>query len=169
MKKIIFGFVMFLASFTLNQAQLKIGYVDSAAIMDTLTEAQDAQIRLDAMIQEWQDELTKMENEWKEIYNDYEKRKLILSEKKRAEIEKQLVDLEKSTTTFRQQKFGVSGELFRKQEELMKPIQNKVFNAIKTVAEDENLDFVFDRSGDLIFLYAKDEYDITKLVLEKLK
>lgn len=152
-----------------TQAQLKIGYVDSEAIMDSLSEAQDAQEKLDGLIQEWQDELTKMENEWQTQYDDYEKRKLILSDKKRAEIEKQLVDLEVKITNLRQQKFGVSGELFVKQDELMKPVQNKVFNAIKDVAESEELDFVFDRSGDLIFLYAKDEYDITYLVLEKLK
>ena len=151
------------------QAQLKIGYVDSEAVMDSLSEAQDAQSRLDAQIQEWQDELKGMENEWQEAYNDYENRKLILSDKKRAEFEKELFDKETKISQYRQQKFGVNGELFKKQDELMKPIQNKIFNVIKEVAEEEDLDFVFDRSGDMIFLYAKDEYDITKLVIEKLK
>lgn len=169
MTKYIFGLILLLIAFSSTQAQLKIGYVDSATILDSLTESQDAQLRLDAIILEWQEELTKLENEWKDNYEDYEKRKLILSDKKRAEIEKNLVELEKKISTFRQQKFGVGGELFRKQDELMKPIQNKVFNAIKSVSEEEDLDFVFDRSGDLIFLYAKDEYDITKLVLEKLR
>jgi outer membrane protein len=72
-------------------------------------------------------------------------------------------------TDYRQKKFGTNGELFQKQDELMKPVQNRVFTAIKEVAEKEDLDFVFDRSGDVIFLYAKDKYDITNLVLEKLK
>ena len=169
MIKNIFGIILFLIIVTPTHAQLKIGYVDSATILDSLTESQDAQLRLDAMIQEWQEELTKLENEWKDSYEDYERRKLVLSDKRRAEIEKSLVDMEKNISVYRQQKFGVGGELFRKQDELMKPIQNKVFNAIKSVSEDEDLDFVFDRSGDLIFLYAKDKYDITKLVLEKLR
>jgi outer membrane protein len=51
----------------------------------------------------------------------------------------------------------------------MKPVQNKVFTAIKDVAKDENLDFIFDRSGDVMLLFAKDEYDVTALVLDKLK
>jgi outer membrane protein len=51
----------------------------------------------------------------------------------------------------------------------MKPIQNKVFTAIQDVAKDEDLDFIFDRSGDVMLLFAKDEYDVTTLVLEKLK
>ena len=169
MKKNIFGLVLLLFLFKPAQAQLKIGYVDSATILDSLTESQDAQARLDAMIQEWQEELTKLENEWKDSYDDYDRRKLVLSDKRRAEIEKSLVDMENNISNYRQQKFGVGGELFQKQDELMKPIQNKVFNAIKSVSEDEDLDFVFDRSGDLTFLYAKDKYDITKLVLEKLR
>ncbi len=149
-------------------AQLKIGYVDSDTIMEQLPDAVDAQKKIDALIQEWQEELGKIEKEWEENYEDYEKRKLIMSDQKRLEIEKELISLEDQISNFRQKKFGVDGELFRKQEELMKPIQNKVFNAIQEVAEENELDFIFDRSGDIIFLYAKDEYDVTNLVLEKL-
>ena len=61
------------------------------------------------------------------------------------------------------------GELFQKQNELMKPIQNKVFTIIQQVATEEELDFVFDRSGDILFLYAKPEYDLTAKVIERLK
>ncbi len=77
--------------------------------------------------------------------------------------------LKKKLKNFRQSKFGVNGELFKKQDEFMKPIQNQVFTAIEEVAKENDLDFVFDRSGDLIFLYAKEEYDITTKVLSKLQ
>jgi len=150
-------------------AQLKIGYVDSDTIMKQLPEAQDNQTKLDALIKEWQDELNKMEKDWKDKFDDYEKRKLILSEQKRVEIEKELVQMEDAITKYRQDKFGVRGELFQKQEELIKPIQNRIFNAIEEVAIEEDLDFIFDRSGDIIFLFAKEEYDLTNKVLEKLK
>ena len=92
-----------------------------------------------------------------------------MSNQKRKETEKQLKAKGKEISDFRQKKFGVNGELFQKQEELMKPIQNMIFNAIEEVAKEKDLDFVFDKSGDLMFLYAKDKYDITPLVLEKLK
>ena len=69
----------------------------------------------------------------------------------------------------REKKFGHNGELFQKQDEIMKPVQNKVFNAITDIAKEEELDFVFDRSGDVLLLYAKEEYDITAKVLERLK
>ena len=168
MRSALFVFA-FLFMSTFNYAQLQIGYVDSDTIMKQLPDYQDTQQKLDALIQEWNEEVSKMDREWKSKYDDYEKRKLILSDIKRAEIEKELVTLEDNLAKYRKAKFGPSGELYKKQEELMKPIQNMVFNAIQEVAKEEDLDFVFDRSGDILFLYAKEEYDITNLVLEKLK
>jgi len=149
--------------------QLKIGYVDSDSIMDKFADAQDARQKLDAIIQEWQTELTKLENNWKSKYDDYEKRKLIMTDQTRAETESELIKLEQQIGDYREKKFGTNGELFQKQDEIMKPVQNKVFTAIKDVAKDENLDFIFDRSGDVMLLFAKDEYDVTALVLDKLK
>ena len=137
--------------------------------MDKFPDAQDARQKLDAIIQDWQTELAKIENNWKTKYDDYEKRKLIMSDQTRAEMESELIKLEQQLGDYRDKKFGTNGELFQKQDEIMKPIQNKVFTAIKDVAKDEDLDFIFDRSGDVMLLFAKDEYDVTALVLEKLK
>ena len=153
----------------LSFGQLKIGYVDSDTIMDKLPDAQDARQKLDALVQDWQTELTKLENDWKAKYDDYEKRKLIMTDQIRAELEAELVKLEKQISEYREKKFGTNGELFQKQDEIMKPVQNKVFTAIKEVALEEELDFVFDRSGDIMLLYAKEEHDLTSKVLEKLK
>lgn len=166
-KLIILSFLLFTAS--LSFAQLKIGYIDSDSIMDNLPDVQDSRQKLDILIQEWQTELTKMENEWKTKYDDYEKRKLIMTDQTRSETEATLVQLENQVAQFREKKFGTNGELFQKQDELMKPVQNKIFNALKEVAEQEDLDFVFDRSGDIMILYAKEKYDLTSKVLEKLK
>lgn len=167
MKKLTLLLLIFVSG--ISFAQLKIGYVDSDTIMKQYPDAQDAQKKLDAMIAEWKDELSKMDREFKQKLDDYEKRKLIMSEQKRADVEKELVKMEDDINKFRQDKFGATGELFKNQEEVMKPVQNKVFNVIQEVAAENELDFVFDRSGDILFLYAKPEYDITNLVLEKLK
>jgi len=169
MKKL--GLIIFLLiiSVTINFAQLKIGYVDSDTIMNEYSDATDAQKKLDALVAEWQGEIAKIEQDWKKKFDDYEKRKLIMSDQVRAQTEKELIELEKQISDLKQKKFGVNGELFSKQSEIMKPIQNKIFNIIQEVAKEEDLDFVFDRSGDILFLYAKDEYDITQKVLEKLK
>ena len=164
---IVFSIVMILQA--LSFAQLRIGYVDSDTIMDNFPDAQDANQKLDALVREWQDELNKLENNWKTKYDDYEKRKLIMTDQTRSEVETELVKLEQEIADYREKKFGTDGELFQKQDELMRPVQNKVFNAIQEVAEEEDLDFVFDRSGDIMLLYAKEEYDLTTQVLDRLK
>jgi outer membrane protein len=161
--------VVFLLCTGFSYSQLKIGYVDSDTIMDKLPDAQDARQKLDNVIKDWQTELSKLEAEWKSKYDDYDKRKLIMTDQTRAETEQELVKLEQGIAAYREKKFGTNGELFQKQDELMKPVQNKVFLAIQAVAENLGLDFVFDRSGDIMLLYAKTEYDITQKVLDKLK
>ena len=164
---VILGLLLVLSSATL--AQLKIGYVDSETIMKKLPDAQDAQRKLDDLISGWRTELIKMQSDLKNKQADFEKKKLIMSEKIKKEKNDELNKLSRSIDLFRNKKFGVRGELFQKQNELMKPIQNKVFTAIKDVAEEEDLDFVFDRTSAVTMLYAKEKYDITSLVLEKLK
>lgn len=164
---LIFSFIVCISSISL--AQLKIGYIDSDTVMDKLPDVQDARQKIDAFIQEWQAELKVLENKWKTKYDDYEKRKLIMTDQTRSETESELIKLENEIAQYRDKKFGTNGELFQKQDELMKPVQNKIFNAIKQVAEEENLDFVFDRSGDIMILFAKEQYDISQKVLDKLK
>jgi outer membrane protein len=168
MKKIIIISALLITS-SISIAQLKIGYIDSDSIMDNLPDVQDARQKLDASIQEWQTELNKLEVDWKAKYDDYEKRKLIMTDQTRAETEAALVQLETQIAQYREKKFGTNGELFQKQDELMKPVQNKIFVALKEIAEKEDYDYVFDRSGDIMILFAKEKYDLTAQVLEKLK
>jgi outer membrane protein len=168
MKKLIFiSILLFTSSFAL--AQLKIGYIDSDTIMDNLPDVQDSRQKLDALIQEWQAELNKLENDRNTKYNDYEKRKLIMTDQTRAETEAALMQLETQIAQYREKKFGTNGELFQKQDELMKPVQNKIFTVLKEIAQEDDYDFVFDRSGDIMILYAKEQYDLTSKVLDRLK
>ena len=166
---IIFFMSIILILPAINFAQLKIGYVDSNTILKELPDAQDAQKTIDALVQEWKDELQKMQKELDAKSADFEKRKLIMSDNKRLEVENEITKMKNDTNNYRQSKFGFQGELYTQQEEIMKPVQNKIFLAIESVAEDEELDYVFDRSGDILFLYANEDYDITSLVLELLK
>jgi len=170
MKKIFLSVLLYIIIFTgFSYSQLKIGYVDSKTILSKLPDAQDAQQKLDAIIKDWQSELRKMEDQMKAKQDDYDKRKLIMTEQTRSDLEDQIKKLDQQITEYRDKKFGTNGELFKEQEDLMKPVQNKVFTAIQDVAKDENLDFVFDRSNAMVLLFAKDKYDITPLVMDKLK
>jgi len=170
MKLIVISLFVYLPllSFVSN-AKLKIGYVDSDTIMDNFPDVQDARQKLDALIQEWQTEVRKLESDLKAKKDDYDKRKLIMTEQTSTEVMAEITKLEKEIADYRDKKFGANGELFQKQNELMKPVQNKVFTIIQQIATEEELDYVFDRSGDILFLYAKPEYDLTAKVIERLK
>lgn len=168
MKKILFVTAFLLFTITVP-AQLKIGYVDSDFIRKQLPDFQDVDKRMDTYVKEWNDEIAKLEKNWKDKYDDYDKRKLLLSDQKRVETEAELINLEKKFHDLQQSKYGPAGEFQKKQEELLKPVLDKVNKAVKKVAQENNFDFIFDRSGDILFIYAKEDYDVTNLVLEKLK
>ena len=108
-----------LLSFVSN-AQLKIGYVDSDTIMDNFPDVQDARQKLDALIQEWQTEVRKLESDLKAKQDDYDKRKLIMTEQTSIEAMADITKLQKEIADYRDKKFGANGELFQKQNELMK-------------------------------------------------
>ena len=150
-------------------AQQNIAYVDIAAIMKELPEAQEAQRMLDALVDKWQAELQEMEDEWQAKFNDYDKRKLILTEQGRAKAERDLQELDSRIMQYRDQKFGQDGELFQEEDKLMRPIQDLVFDQVKGLAQELGYDYVFDKSGGVMIIYAKDEYDLTKEAIERIK
>jgi outer membrane protein len=158
-----------LAGASSARAQAKIAWVNSQTIMDKLPEAQDAQRQLDNVVQQWQTDLTKMQTEWQKKFEEYDKKKLILTDQLRAQSEKELQDLDKKIADYRTKKFGQNGELFNKQNELMKPVQNKVFKVIQDVAKEDGYDYVFDKSGDILLLYSNDKYDLTAKVFERVQ
>lgn len=170
MKKIFFYLAFALLLFpVITLAQLKIGYVDSKTVLDKLPDAQDARQKLDLYIREWRNELSRMKGQLDSKKDEYERRKLIMTAQTKKDMEDEIAKLQQDIDEYRDKKFGTRGELYRKQDELMRPIQNKVYSVIKEVAQEEDLDFVFDRSSDVTLLFAKEQYDITPLVIEKLK
>lgn len=150
-------------------SQAKIGWISSQAIMDKLPEAQEAQRQLDALVADWQNELSMMQAEWKKKFDDYDKKKLILTDEGRAAAERELMELDRKIADFRTKKFGQNGELFQKQNDLMKPVQDKVFKAIQDIAKEEGYDYVLDKSGQVLLMYTNEKFDLTAKVLEKLK
>jgi len=150
-------------------SQQKIGYVDSKVILDNLQDAKDAQTNLDVAVNKWKAELQGLNDSLAITKDDFEKKKLILTEKVRQQKEEEIKTLEKRISDYRLQKFGESGEYFQKQNEFMKPVQDRVFKAIQDVAKEGDYDFVFDRSSQIMLLFMNDKYDLTQKVINKLK
>jgi outer membrane protein len=169
MRKILCAALLSIAAVIPATAQMKIGYLNSEAIMQQLPEAQDAQKQLDGITADWQTELTKMQSDLQHKFEEYDKKKLIMSDKRRSEVEKELQDMDRKMVDYRTAKFGTSGELFVKQNELMKPIQDKVFKAVKDVADEGGYDYVFDKSSTTLLMYSNEKNDLTAKVLAKLQ
>lgn len=145
-------------------SQTKVGYIDSKKIVDNMQEAKDAKQKLDNLVQEWQKQLTDLQDSLKRTRDDFEKKRLILSELLKQQYEKNIKDLETNVSNFKVQKFGEGGEYFQKQVEFMKPIQDRIFKAIETIAKKEDFDYIFDRNSDLLLLYVNEKYDVTAKV-----
>lgn len=150
-------------------AQQKMAYVDIAAIMKDLPEAQEAQRILDAQVDKWQQELQELEDEWQAKFNDYDKRKLILTDQGRARAEKELQELDARIMDYRDAKFGQDGELFKMEDQLMRPIQDLVFDQVKQLGIEKGYDYVFDKSGGVMIIYANEDHDLTKLAIDRIK
>ena len=142
--------------------------MDSESIMKQLPEAQDAQKKIDILIQNWKDEIADMEKDWKAKFDTYDKRKLIMSDQSRAQAEKELQDLDKRIMDYRTSKFGQNGELSKKQMEAVKPIQDKVYTAVEELASEGGYGIIFDKSGSLTMLYSNPKLDKSDEVLDKL-
>lgn len=153
----------------LVQAQTKIAHINSESIMQTLPEAIDAQKTLDALVAQWEAELQKMQADWKKKFDDFDKKKLILTDQVRADQEKELRELDQAITDFRNKKFGQNGELFQKQNEVMKPIQNKLFKILEEIAKEDGYDYIFDKSGEILLLYSNDKLDLTQKVITRMQ
>ncbi len=163
---VLFSLVLFAGA--LN-AQQKIGYVDSKVILETIQDAKDAQVNLDGFVNKWKVELQVINDSLLILKDDFDKKKLILTEKIKHQKEEEIKIQENKISDFKQQKFGENGEYFQKQTELMKPVQDRVFKAIQDVARDGGYDFVIDRSTQLMLLYMNDKYDLTQKVIKKLE
>jgi len=149
-------------------AQHKIAYVDSERIYNRYPEFSTAQQSLDRTAQQWEQDLQERQNELDEMFEEYQSRELLYTAETRQQKQNEIIDAEEELERLRSQYFGPEGQLFQQQEQVLRPIQEKVLIAIEQVAEADNYDYVFDRNGDFVFLYTNQSLDITDLVLEEL-
>ena len=171
MKSYIFGLAFLLLSINaFAQTPLKIGYVDSEVILTQFSEAIKAQGDLDALTNRWSTQLDSMTQSYQQSIADYQKQSETMNEAKKLEAQQKIVKMEQDIMEFRKTKFTQgTGEVYKKQEELFSPVKAKIYAAIQKVAKDENMQFVFDKSGDILLLYADSAFDITYKVLDNLK
>jgi len=145
----------------------KYAYVDTKYILDNIPEYQDAQDELDALSEKWQKEIEQGYAQVDEMYKKYKAEAVLLPEDIKRKREDEIVAKEKEMKDLQKKYFGPEGDLFQKREELVKPIQEKIYNAIETVATTRNFSFVFDKAGGMTLLWANPKFDISDDVLDE--
>ena len=157
-----------LLCFTSVMFAQKYCYVDTQYILDNITEYKAAQQQLDQLSVSWQKEIEAKYAFIDKLYKDFQAEQILLTDEMKKKRENEIVQKEKEVKEFQKQKFGYEGELFKKKQELVKPIQDKIYNAIKKMATDQSYAVVFDKSSDLIMLYANPKYDKSDEILNAL-
>lgn len=146
----------------------KIVYVDSEYIMENIPEYGDAQEELNAMSEKWQKEVKAVYDKVSEMYSKYQTEMLLLSEDQKRAREQAIVDKEQEAKNLQMQYFGAEGQLYQKRTELIQPIQEKVYTAMKELAQTKNYAFILDLASGTSILYASDKNDISDDVLDQL-
>jgi outer membrane protein len=137
----------------------KYAYVDTKYILDNISEYKASQQQLDQVSINWQKEIEAKYAVIDKLYKDYQAEQILLTEEMKNKREAEITTKEKEVKEFQKQKFGYDGELFKKKQELVKPIQDKIYNAVKKMATDQGYAVIFDKSSDLIMLYTNPKYD----------
>ena len=149
------------------QAQ-KFAYVDSDYILENVPEYVEAQKELDKLSTNWQKEMEAKYKEIEEMYAAYQAEQVLLTPDMKKKRENEIISKEEAAREFQREKFGVEGALFQKREELIKPIQDKVYEGIKEVVAQYGYDMIFDKSTQSNILFADEKLDKSDIVLRKM-
>jgi len=167
MKYLILSGLFLLLSYDNIIAQ-KWGYVDTEYILGKIPEYKEAQDEINTLSLSWQQEIANMYKEIEGMYNKLQAEEVLLTKEMREERLAEIKAKEEEVKEYHKKVFGFEGLFFLKKKELIKPVQDRVFEAVEKVAKDNRLQMVFDKSGELVLIYTDPIHDYTDYVLEEL-
>ena len=167
MKKVIILSIVFLACAFTASAQ-KFALVDMEYILKNIPAYERANEQLNQVSKRWQSEVDAIAQEAQTLYKNYQSEAVFLSEELKSKKEEEIVAKEKEAGELKRKYFGPEGELFKKRESLMKPIQDEIYNAVKDIADNKGYSVVWDRASATSMIYASPKIDISNDILSKL-
>lgn len=159
--------VLLLSGLSAQTMAQKTAFIDSQYILSNIPEYNDAQETLNNLSQKWQKEITAKHEQAMELYKKFQAESVLLPADVKKSREAAIKKANQEVTDLQKKYFGPDGELFKKRQELIGPIQEKVYNAIQTVAKSQNIDFVFDKASSPTLIYGNPKYDISDAVLDE--
>jgi len=146
----------------------KFAYVDTQYILDNIPEYQMAKNQLETLTKKWQKEIEGKMAEIDKMYRQFQTDAVLLPADIKKQREEEITQKERELKALQKKRFGKDGDLFKKREELIKPIQDKIFNAIQEMAEERGYSVIFDRAANASILYANERFDKSDAVLQKM-
>jgi len=167
MRKLILSLCLLAGIAFAGNAQ-KFAMVDMEYIMKNIPAFETANDQLTQISKKWQSEVEAQAQEVQKLYKNYQTELVFLSEDMKAKREEEIVTKEKASQDLKKKYFGADGELFKKRQSLMKPIQDEVYTAIQEISKSKDLEMVFDKSSSMNIIFTSPKLDISDLVLQKL-
>lgn len=167
MKKLIFTLMLCMAGAFAASAQ-KFALVDMEYVLRNVPAYEMANEQLNQVSLRWEKEVTELSKEAETMYKNYQSEQVFLTEDQRKKRQDNIVAKEKEVTDLKYKYFGPEGELYKKRQSLMKPIQEEVYNAVKKVAEEKGYQVIFDRASSQSIVFASPRIDVSNEVLAKL-
>ncbi|OZC02941.1 OmpH family outer membrane protein [Rubricoccus marinus] len=149
-------------------AQQQIAHVDSELILSRLPEFQSLQQEIERLTTQYQGEVDALDREAEALASEFAGRELLYTDQERRAKQGEIQAKRQESVALRRRYFGPQGELVRDQQQRLRPIQERVLDAVATVASETGYDYVLDRSGEVVFLFAKPQHDLTERVLDEL-
>lgn len=160
-------FATILLGFQVNAQQVAV--VDIAKVLENVSEYRQAQRELDNTAAVWQQEIAEQYDQIRSMYNRYQAEQVLLSEEQRAERENEIMEKEREVRELQRSRFGPEGELFRKRQELVAPIQDRIFEIIQDYATTRGFDIIFDKSSEAGLIYVSERFDKTEDILRRVR
>ena len=168
MKRIsILTFLLFV-NITVAQRGVKIGYIDTEYILENLTEYSEVSDRLEEKALGWKDEISQRSRQIDQKKESLNSERILLTKDLIEELESEIEFEEQELNEYQQKRFGTRGDLILQKQQLIQPIQDQIFNAIKVIAKSKNYDFIFDKSSDIVMLYSNRRHDISDQILRNI-
>jgi outer membrane protein len=151
---------------SINGYAQKFAYVDTDYILTKVPEFIQAEEKINEFSKQWQSEIEAAYQDVEQMYRTYQSEQVLLTSEMKTKREESIIEKEKSVQTLQQKYFGTQGELYKKRQDLIKPIQDRIFDAVQQLAATNKYSIIFDASSDLIMLYSNPDLDKSDKVLE---
>jgi outer membrane protein len=148
-----------------SQAQ-KFAYVDTDYILNKIPEFKQAEDKLDDFSDDWQKEIEGKYTDVEQMYRAYQQEQVLLTDEMKTKREEAIITKENDAKNLQQKYFGPEGDLYSKRQELIRPIQDKIYDAIQQLAANNKYQVIFDSSSDLIMIYKNNNLDKSDKILE---